>query len=100
MDMDNATTTTTLLPSRLLTKKDLARMLDCTVRTVERMIEHGRIPSVRIPTATGTGTRVRFDPRVINEWLKQYQLPDTQMIKERLPRSSLRARAVELLAVR
>lgn len=98
MNMDTATTTTILLPSRLLTKKDLARMLDCTVRTVERMIEYGRIPSVRIPTATGTSSRVRFDPRVISEWLDQYQNIERQPPPKQPSKSDVRAMAIELLA--
>jgi excisionase family DNA binding protein len=42
---------------KLLTAKELARVLGVTVGTVYRMVNAGRIPAIRI----GTGRSLRFD---------------------------------------
>lgn len=54
---------------RLLSKKEIAALLGCTVRTVERMIVNRKIPFVKIPTATGRSLRVKFDSRMIDQWI-------------------------------
>ena len=62
---------TQLLPFRLLSKKELAGLLGITVRTVDRLILLKKIPIVRMPTGVGTGTRVKFDTRDIEKWIRE-----------------------------
>lgn len=57
---------------RLLNRREMAALLGCSTRTLDRMIAAERIPYLRIPCFTGTGTRVRFDTREIEEWLKKW----------------------------
>lgn len=57
-------------PSRqLMTKQEVATLLNVTTKTVERMVACGSIPFIRIPCGYGTGTRLRFDPADLNAWL-------------------------------
>jgi excisionase family DNA binding protein len=46
-----------------LTADELGRLLSISRATIFRMAKAGRIPSFRV------GTCVRFDPRVVAEWL-------------------------------
>ena len=62
---------TQLLPFRLLSKKEAARLLGITVRTLDRLILLKKIPIVRMPTGVGMGTRVKFDTRDIEKWLRE-----------------------------
>lgn len=61
------------IPFRLLDKKDMAQLLGCTVRTVDRMVAARTIPFLKVPTGTNgmTKTKVRFDSRDIEKWIDQ-----------------------------
>ena len=54
---------------RLLTKKEIADKLHCTTRTIDRLVESGRIPCVKPLTSTGKGHRVLFESTAIDAWL-------------------------------
>ena len=54
----------------LLSKKEVARILGCAIRTVERLAVTGKLPFYRIPCATGHKTRMRFDSGEIAAWVK------------------------------
>jgi excisionase family DNA binding protein len=49
---------------RALTAYDLAEILSVSPITIFKQAKSGRIPSFRI------GTCVRFDPKIIAEWLR------------------------------
>lgn len=61
------------LPLRLLNKQEVADILGCTVRTVDRFIANNKIPYFRIPTGGGGATRIRFELRSIDQWLNQHR---------------------------
>ena len=48
-----------------LTAKQLAGVLNISPKTVFKLAKAGRIPSFRV------GTAVRFDPRLIVDWLRR-----------------------------
>jgi len=52
------------LIGRALTAKELARLLSVSTITIFKQAKAGRIPCFRI------GTCVRFDPRVVANWLR------------------------------
>ena len=51
--------------SRLLTVDEAAVRLGISVHTVYKMVSEGRIPHTKI------GRLVRFDPVVLDQWIKQ-----------------------------
>jgi excisionase family DNA binding protein len=53
------------MPARNLTKAELAGMIPCSVKTLEREVLEGRLRSMRI----GKGM-IRFSPQAIQEWMK------------------------------
>lgn len=55
---------------RLLTKRDIATLFGCTIRTVERMVQAGRLPVIHISTG-GSGWRLRFHAEAINALLAE-----------------------------
>jgi excisionase family DNA binding protein len=63
----------TTTPFRLLTKREVAAILGCTERTIDRMISARSIPFIQIPTGIGRRTRRRIDLRDIEQWLDQYR---------------------------
>lgn len=54
---------------RLFNKQEMAKLLGCTERTIDRLIAARRIPYLRIPAGSSGKTRVRFDSRDIERWL-------------------------------
>ena len=48
-----------------ITAKELAKMLGISPKTIFKLARVGRIPSFRI------GTAVRFDARLVIDWLRQ-----------------------------
>lgn len=50
---------------RALTAQELAEILSVSPITIFKQAKSGRIPSFRI------GTCVRFDPKIIAEWLRE-----------------------------
>ena len=61
----------------LLNKQDLAGMLGCTVRTVDRMLASNAIPAVavvRIPTGVKGNVKTRFLQGQIITWIKSLAL--------------------------
>lgn len=63
---------------RLLSKKDVAEMLNCTERTVDRLIAAKQIPFTQIPSGPGGRLKRRFIFGVIVEWLERYSFPAKQ----------------------
>lgn len=61
------------IPFRFFSKSELAKMLGCTVRTIDRLIAAGRIPHVRFPTGRGDGHKIRFDSRDIEKWIHEHR---------------------------
>ena len=59
------------LPFKLLTKKELAKFLGCTERTVDRMVAARTVPFVLIPHGPNGRYKRRFDSRDIDLWLDQ-----------------------------
>ncbi len=59
------------VPFRLLTKKRVAEMLGCTVRTVDHKIAAGIIPYIKLPIGGGR-TKTRFHPHAIIQWMTQH----------------------------
>ena len=55
----------------LLSKKDVAKFLGYTIRTLDRLIASGRIPYVAIPTGQGRGRKIKFDSRAIDAWVAE-----------------------------
>jgi len=47
---------------------DVADILNCSLQMVYKMVHKGMIPHFRL------GTLVRFDPKVLAEWLRQRSL--------------------------
>ncbi len=60
---------------RLLTKKEVAEMMGCTERTVDRLVACNQIPFTKIPWGTGGKLKRRFIFGVIAEWLERHS-PD------------------------
>ena len=56
---------------RLLSKKDTAKQLGFTVRTLDRLIAGRKIPYVQIPTGVGDRMRTMFVYSDIDTWLDQ-----------------------------
>lgn len=56
---------------RLLSKKDVAKFLGYTIRTLDRLIAAGKIPYVTIPTARGDGRKIKFNSQVIDAWVAE-----------------------------
>lgn len=46
-------------PAALLTREDVAQILSCSTRTVDRLVASGDLPAIRI------GKLVRFNPETI-----------------------------------
>jgi excisionase family DNA binding protein len=57
---------------RLLSKKDVADLLQCTERTVDRLVTRNQIPFTRIPWGTGGKLKRRFIFGDIVEWMKRH----------------------------
>lgn len=57
---------------RLLNRKEMAALLGCSLRTLDRMVIEERIPYLRVPTFTGYQTRTRFDPGKIEKWIEKW----------------------------
>jgi excisionase family DNA binding protein len=52
-------------PQPLLTREEVARQLNISLRTVDRVRRRGLLPAVQI------GKAVRFDPRVVAQFITQ-----------------------------
>ncbi len=57
---------------RLLTKKDVAEMMGCTERTVDRLVARNVIPFTQIPWGTGGKLKRRFIFGAIVKWMEQH----------------------------
>ncbi|HLG19627.1 MAG TPA: helix-turn-helix domain-containing protein [Bdellovibrionota bacterium] len=55
---------------RLLTVSDVAKLLQCSERTIRNMVSEGRIPTVR-----PTPRMVRFHSDVLRRWLSERSHP-------------------------
>ena len=55
----------------LLSKKDTAKQLGFTVRTLDRLVAGRKIPYVQIPTGVGDRMRTMFVSSDIDTWLDQ-----------------------------
>jgi len=55
--------------NRLLTVKEVAKILNSSTSTIYKRVHEGQIPSVKL--WVGVSTRVRFDPTVMNKWLEE-----------------------------
>jgi len=68
---DDAVSTIRSLPDQLervghaLTAKDLAKLLQVSEVTIYKFAKGNKLPSFRI------GSAVRFDPRIVAEWLRR-----------------------------
>ena len=65
------------LPSyyRLLTKKEIAEIIRCTERTVDRLVACNQIPFTLIPTGTRGRLKRRFIFGEIVKWLEDRSVP-------------------------
>ena len=54
------------LPTDLLTVSDVARLLRCSRKTVERLVARGELPFYELPLRRAA---LRFAERDISEWL-------------------------------
>ncbi len=62
------------LPFRMLNKNELAKLLGCTVRTIDRMISTGRVPYIEFQTRQKSGRRIiKFDSRDIEKWIIEHR---------------------------
>lgn len=81
---------------RFLSKRDVAKLLGYTVRTIDRLIARRRIPFVRIPTGIGMGVRIKFDRLELDKWLAEC----SQQVEpeETVSRGNLRKLAIGLIS--
>lgn len=68
-------------PEEVLTKEQLAELLQVSERTVERWIEERRIPFVRLPQR-GSRSVVRFIKSAVVQWLKRTESKPAKIIDE------------------
>lgn len=54
----------------VITKEELAELLQVSKRTVERWVEEGRIPFIRLPKR-GSKSNVRFLKSNVLQWLRK-----------------------------
>lgn len=53
----------------VISKREVAEILGCTTKTVDRLVASKKIPHVILPTGTGEGTRVGFIYQAIVKWI-------------------------------
>lgn len=58
------------LDYRLLSKREVARFLGLTTRTVDRLVAARKIPFTSLPTGAGNSRRIRFDSRELEAWIR------------------------------
>lgn len=59
--------------AKLLNKKDVAEMLNCSVRQIDYLRQKNGLPFVRL------GVNIKFRPESVEEWiLKQEQAKETE----------------------
>lgn len=54
-----------MMQKRLLTPKDVAELLQISVRTLERWVAEGKLPAIRL------GRLIRFDPDDIRKFIDE-----------------------------
>jgi excisionase family DNA binding protein len=54
----------------VITKEELAELLQVSTRTVERWVEESRIPFIRLPKR-GAKSNVRFLKSTVLQWLRK-----------------------------
>jgi excisionase family DNA binding protein len=54
----------------VITKEELAELLQVSIRTVERWVEESRIPFIRLPKR-GSKSNVRFLKSNVLQWLRK-----------------------------
>ena len=60
----------TAIEDEIMTKEQLAELLQVSKRTVERWVEEGRVPFIRLPRR-GAKCNIRFTRSNIIRWLKR-----------------------------
>lgn len=90
------TTTAQKLDYRILDKKETAKLLGITTRTIDRMVADRKIPFLRIPTGIGNRQRTMFDTRDIDKWLESMRITP----EEQAPTLSPREAALQLITSR
>lgn len=76
--MRHATDKNTTSYYRLLNKKELAELMNCTERTVDRLVASNQVPFTFIPTGAGGKLKRRFIFGAIVEWLEERSFPHRQ----------------------
>lgn len=70
MDSQTRSTHTTLTPGALLNRKQIAKFIGVSERTISNMVRQRRIPVIKF------GRSVRFDPVRVRKALDKYEIQE------------------------
>jgi excisionase family DNA binding protein len=59
---------------RLLGKPQVASLLGVTIRTIDRMIQAGRLPIVKVPTGSPKGYHIKFTLEDIDAFIDKERI--------------------------
>lgn len=65
---------------RLLNRKEVAELINCTERTVDRMSAANQLPFTLIPSGTGGKLKRRYILGAIVEWMERNSVPSRQNV--------------------